>query len=119
MRELKITLPELALIAGTRAAFGAGLALLVADRLSRDRRKAVGWTLVAIGAFSTIPLAFEVFGRPRLRAYDVSPDRAGASGSGNTERLMRGIEPPGVRRPRHNGRPADRRNAGRTSGFNG
>ena len=63
MRELKVTLPELALIAGTRAALGAGIAFLLADRLSQDRRMAVGWTLTAIGALSTVPLALEVFGR--------------------------------------------------------
>jgi hypothetical protein len=33
MREASITLPELGLIAGTRAALGAGLGLLLADRL--------------------------------------------------------------------------------------
>ena len=49
MRETRITLPELALIAGTRAALGAGLGLLLADRLSDEQRKGVGWTLVAIG----------------------------------------------------------------------
>jgi hypothetical protein len=36
MRETRITLPELVLVAGTRAALGAGLGLLLADRLSAD-----------------------------------------------------------------------------------
>jgi hypothetical protein len=45
MKELTMTLPELALIAGTRAALGAGLALLIGDYLPRDRGIAVGWTL--------------------------------------------------------------------------
>ena len=66
MRETRITLPELALIAGTRAALGAGLGLLLADRLSEEQRKGIGWTLVAIGAISTIPLAFEALGVGRL-----------------------------------------------------
>ena len=66
MRETRITLPELALIAGTRAAFGAGLGLLLADRLSADQRKAVGWTLLMVGALSTIPLAIEVLGGGRF-----------------------------------------------------
>ena len=44
MRETQITLPELALLAGTRVAIGAGLGLLLADRLSEDRRRAAGWT---------------------------------------------------------------------------
>jgi hypothetical protein len=65
MREAHLTLPELALIAGTRAAGGAGLALLLGDRLSPDARRALGWGLVLIGAVTTIPLAFEVFGKSR------------------------------------------------------
>jgi hypothetical protein len=65
MRETPITLPELALVAGTRAALGAGLGLLLADHLSRDQRRAVGWTLVLIGVGTTVPLALEVFGKSR------------------------------------------------------
>ena len=62
MRETRITLPELALIAGTRALLGAGLGLLLADRLPEAQRKAVGWTLLLVGAVTTIPLAIEVLG---------------------------------------------------------
>jgi hypothetical protein len=68
MRETRITLPELALVAGTRALLGAGLGLLLADRLPADQRKAVGWTLLLFGALTTIPLAFEVLGGARLHA---------------------------------------------------
>jgi hypothetical protein len=63
MRTTELSMPELALIAGTRAALGAGVALLLSDRLTPERRRAVGWTLFLVGAASTIPLAFEVFGR--------------------------------------------------------
>ncbi|HLJ91972.1 MAG TPA: hypothetical protein VKU02_02145 [Gemmataceae bacterium] len=66
MRETRITLPELILVAGTRAALGAGVGLLLADCLSADQRRAVGWTLFLAGALSTIPLAFEIFGGQRL-----------------------------------------------------
>jgi hypothetical protein len=61
MKKAELTIPELSLIGGTRAAAGAGLALLLADRLSAERRRAVGWSLVALGAFSSIPLAIRVF----------------------------------------------------------
>jgi hypothetical protein len=61
-----ITLPELALIAGTRAALGAGVGLLLADRLDATQRKAVGWTLVFLSAATTIPLAIEVLGGARM-----------------------------------------------------
>jgi hypothetical protein len=65
MKRYELTLPELGLIAGTRAMLGAGVALLLADRLGEDQRKAVGWTMCLIGAVSTVPLAMEVFGKRR------------------------------------------------------
>jgi hypothetical protein len=65
MKRSELTLSELGLIAGTRAMLGAGVALLLADRLGEDQRKAVGWTLFLIGAVSTVPLAMEVFGKRR------------------------------------------------------
>jgi hypothetical protein len=65
MKETRLTLPELALIAGTRAAGGAGLGLLLSNRLSESQRRAIGWTLLLVGALSTVPLAWEVFGRSR------------------------------------------------------
>ncbi len=63
MKKVKLTLPEIALIAGTRGMVGAGAGLLLADRLKDDQRKAIGWTLLIIGAFSTIPLAIEVLSK--------------------------------------------------------
>ena len=61
----ELRLPELALLAGTRGMLGAGVGLLVADKLSEDKRQAIGWTLVAIGVLTTIPLAMMVFSRRR------------------------------------------------------
>jgi hypothetical protein len=63
MREVQVTLPELALLVGTRAALGAGFGLLLADCLPESERKAVGWTLLLVGAVSTFPLALEVLGK--------------------------------------------------------
>ncbi len=65
MKTSDLTLPEIALIAGTRGMLGAGAGLLLADRLNDDQRKAIGWTLLIIGAISTIPLAVEVLGKRR------------------------------------------------------
>lgn len=62
MKETRITLPELVLVAGTRAILGAGVGLLLSDLLTDEKRKAVGWSLFLVGALSTIPLAFEVLG---------------------------------------------------------
>jgi hypothetical protein len=63
MKKAELTLPEIALIAGTRGMLGAGAGLLLADRLNDDQRKAIGWTLLVIGAISTIPLAIEVLNK--------------------------------------------------------
>ena len=63
MIKAELTLPEIGLIAVTRGLLGAGIALLLADKLSAEQRKAIGWTLVGVGALTTIPLAIEVFSK--------------------------------------------------------
>jgi hypothetical protein len=63
MKTSELTLPEIALIAGTRGMFGAGAGLLLADKLNDDQRRAIGWTLLIIGAISTIPLAIGVLSK--------------------------------------------------------
>jgi len=63
MKKADLTLPEVALIAGTRGMIGAGAALLLADRLKEDQRRAIGWGLLLIGAISTIPLAIDVLSK--------------------------------------------------------
>jgi hypothetical protein len=64
-----ITLPHLGMIAATRAALGAGIALLVGDRLDRKPRRAVGWTLLGLGVLSTFPLVAGVLhGQPPSEA---------------------------------------------------
>ena len=68
MLTTELRLPELGLVAGTRGLLGAGVGLLLADKLTDSRRKSVGWTLLAIGALSTIPLAAMVYRRRRNAA---------------------------------------------------
>jgi hypothetical protein len=63
MKKSELTLPEIGLIAGTRVMLGAGAGLLLADRLNDDQRKKIGWTLLIIGAVSTIPLMIDVLGK--------------------------------------------------------
>lgn len=60
MREHRVTLPEIALIGGTRVMIGLGVGLLIADRLDADQRRTLGLPLLAVGALSTIPLALRV-----------------------------------------------------------
>ena len=62
MIQRTVTLPQIGLIAGTRAALGAGVALLLADRLSREQRRAVGWTLAIVGVATTFPLIAGILG---------------------------------------------------------
>lgn len=64
MKEKNLTLPEIALIAGTRGIAGLGLGLLVGDRLRRDQRISAGWALLIAGTLLSIPLAVTVLRKP-------------------------------------------------------
>ena len=63
MKTVTFTFPELFLLVGTRAMLGAGIALLLARRLSDEQRETAGTLLTAIGLLTTVPLAFEVLGK--------------------------------------------------------
>ena len=63
MIERKFTIAEIALLAVTRIALGAGIGLLLSTRLNNDQRKAAGWALAVVGGLTTIPLAMEVIGK--------------------------------------------------------
>jgi hypothetical protein len=62
MKARELTLSEIALIASTRGMLGAGIGLLLSGKLSKEQRRAAGWTLVMVGAVTTIPLLMNVFG---------------------------------------------------------
>ena len=62
MKKHDVTIPEIALIAGTRGMLGAGIGLLLSSKLNKDQRRAVGWSLVAVGAVTTIPLVMNILG---------------------------------------------------------
>jgi len=65
VKEVILGLPELAMVVGTRAMAGAGVGVLLAEKMKPEQRRAVGWTLVVIGALTTIPLALRVFSNRR------------------------------------------------------
>jgi hypothetical protein len=65
MKTTQLKFPELALIAGTRVALGCGIGLLLGDRLTGKKRKAVGRALFLAGAITTIPLGILAFSRRR------------------------------------------------------
>jgi hypothetical protein len=66
MRKKSLTIPEVILIVSTRVALGAGLGLLISDKLRRDARKGAGWALFAVGALTTFPIIMDVLGKRSL-----------------------------------------------------
>ena len=69
-----LTLPELGFIVGTRAALGAGVALLLSQKLNVSTRRAVGFALAGVGAVTTIPAAMVLFRKRRSLASAVGRD---------------------------------------------
>jgi hypothetical protein len=65
MKQVTLPIAGLALIAGTRAMLGGGFAFLAADCMSDEPRRAGGWSLLAVGGISTVPLAADVLGQAR------------------------------------------------------
>jgi EamA domain-containing membrane protein RarD len=61
MKPRKLSLPDIALIAGTRGMLGAGIGLLFAGKLNKQQRRAVGLTLLTVGVVTTVPLVINVF----------------------------------------------------------
>lgn len=71
MKTVRLTFPELMLLVGTRVLAGAGLALLLADKLDHKQRRAVGWTLFGVGALTTLPLLREVESKTEIEEEQV------------------------------------------------
>jgi hypothetical protein len=61
--EKRLNLSDIILIAMTRGMLGAGIGLLAAGKMSEGQRQAVGRTLVLVGAVTTLPLVWRVFGQ--------------------------------------------------------
>jgi len=60
MKSTTLPLPVIGLIGATRGMLGAGIALLVAGRMTPEQRARVGRILFGIGVASTIPLVATV-----------------------------------------------------------
>jgi hypothetical protein len=81
MKRVPLSVPELAIISGTRAALGMGIGLLIADRLTAERRKGVGVALLGVGLISTVPILAGL--ASAMRAIPESrTDEEGAAGDG-------------------------------------
>jgi len=63
MKTYNVSVPEIGIVAMTRGIAGAGAGLLIAKYLDTDTRRAIGWTLLTIGALTTIPIVMALFGR--------------------------------------------------------
>jgi hypothetical protein len=66
MNQRTMTIPEIMLIAGTRAALGAGVGLLIADKFNRDTRKGAACALLLVGVLSTIPIVLGILQKPAV-----------------------------------------------------
>ena len=73
MQRTPLSIPEIALIGGTRAALGAGLALILGDRLDREQRHAIGWSLLGVGVVTTIPILIQVLKSRSPTAENAEP----------------------------------------------
>lgn len=68
MKTTELVIPEVGLIALTRAILGMGVGLLVSGKVREQTRRPVGWSLVAVGVLTTFPLLATVFARrPKKR----------------------------------------------------
>jgi hypothetical protein len=72
MNNFVLNLPTFGFVVGTRAALGVGIGLLLSERLSSERRRALGLTLVGLGAATTIPAVMAV-----MRARSASREQDG------------------------------------------
>jgi hypothetical protein len=67
------TAAEIILIAGARVALGAGIGLLISNRLSKEQRNAAGLALAIVGGLTTIPLALAVISRKTAHPTEIRP----------------------------------------------
>ena len=67
MKEKSFTIPEIALIGGTRVALGVGIGLMASTRLNKDQRKAAGLALIAVGVLTTVPIVWGILGKGSRR----------------------------------------------------
>ena len=83
MKNVLLNLPTLGFIVSTRAALGIGIGLLLSERLPVQRRRAIGATLIAVGAVTTVPALRSV-----IRSVRRSNQREMSSSVERDERLL-------------------------------
>jgi hypothetical protein len=60
MKTYPVTFLQLGVLTGTRAIASAGLALLLATKVSAEQRTAIGWSLLGSGAIIYIVLVIDL-----------------------------------------------------------
>jgi len=79
MKSITLPVPVFGLAVATRAALGLGIGLLIADRLTHEKRTAAGTVLVAIGALTTLPVILAIRRSVRRRNGKMSAAGVGVS----------------------------------------
>ena len=77
-RTVNLSLPEFGFVVATRAALGAGIGLLASAGLCKRTRRRLGATLVIIGALTTPPALYLLFGR-EAAGGNAAADRGAAA----------------------------------------
>ena len=60
MKKYPVTLLQIGMLSGTRATAAAGLALVLASRIPREKRAAIGWSLLGAGSIFYLTLVADV-----------------------------------------------------------
>lgn len=68
-KQLNLSTTEFEFIATTCVALSMGAALLLGDRPGARQRKAAGWTLLGVGAVTSVPIFMRIYG-PRERSNE-------------------------------------------------
>ena len=75
MKKVDLAFPEFLFIVATRAALGAGAALLATRRCNRQSRQRLGAVLFSIGVATTVSALIFVFGGDREPVPPATEDR--------------------------------------------
>jgi len=59
-KTVELNFPTFGFVVATRALIGAGIGLLLSERLQADRRRKIGLTLLGIGAATTVPAVMAI-----------------------------------------------------------
>ena len=81
MKKVDLAFPEFLFIVATRAALGAGAALLATRRCSRQGRQRLGAVLFSVGVVTTVPALVFLFGGDREPAPPAQDDHGTSTAS--------------------------------------